>query len=171
MKKFISPIDITSIKRALCNALAIILIGFSVCVFSCKIVDRRLTPIVPTDPDERHELVKDEFLTASSAANQRTDFDHSLHDSIHLMFKHENEPNHYVTESVWIGPDGEEFKKIRKTYDKAREAREGLEREKGGTRRIHTVSAQDLYAHGTGAWTVELYIDGKLARRLDFTLL
>lgn len=126
--------------------------------------------IETSDADEKYYLVKDAFLTASSAALRRDNFDHTLQPTINLIFKPATEPGHYVTKSVWINPKGEEFKTIRETHDRQQETKQGIQRDKDGSTRIHTISTQDLWTEGEGIWTVELYIDDELARRLEFTV-
>ncbi len=121
-----------------------------------------------TNPDEAYYLVNDVFLTATSASNPREIFDHNLNDSVYLYFTPKDEKPTYVTESVWKDPDGQEYRTIRETYDKAREQRKGIERTKKTTPRIHTMSTQELYAHKPGMWTVSLYLEKQLVRRLTF---
>lgn len=89
--------------------------------------------------DEAFYLVNDVFLTATSAFSRREIFDHNLNESIHLYFTPKDEKPTYTTESVWQDPDGQEYRTIRATYDKVREQRKGIEREKKSTPRIHTM--------------------------------
>jgi hypothetical protein len=119
-------------------------------------------------PDEAYYLVNDVFLTASSAYSRREVFDHNLNDSVHLYFTPRDEKPTYVTKSVWQDPDGQEYRTIRATYDKAREQKRGIERTKKSTPRVHTMPTKELYAHKPGMWKVSLYIDGQLVRRLTF---
>ena len=118
--------------------------------------------------DEAYYLLKDVFLTSGSAAFPRESFDHDVHHTVNLMFTLANEPNTYVAKSVWQDPDGMEFRTIRTTHDSQQEGKEGAERNKKGTMRVHTVETRELYAHKPGIWKVSLYIDGTLARRLSF---
>jgi hypothetical protein len=119
-------------------------------------------------PDEAYYLVNDIFLTASSAYNRREIFDHNLNESVHLFFTPKNEKPTYVTKSVWQDPNGQEYRTIRMTYDRVREQREGIERTKKSTPRVHTMPTKELYAHKPGLWKVSLYIEKQLVRRLTF---
>lgn len=120
--------------------------------------------------DEKYYLVKDVFLTAGSAFTSKEIFDHNMNESINLFFTPTNEKNHYVTESTWIDPSDVEYRTIRMTHDVSEESKKDMERKKGGTPRVHTISTQELYKHKPGLWKVALYIDGELARRLTFTV-
>jgi hypothetical protein len=122
------------------------------------------------DADEKYYLVKDAFLTAGSAYNRKEAFDHNMNESVNLIFTPKMEQNTYVTESVWIDPNGEEFRKIRLTYDAQKETKKGDERNPGGSTRVHTMSTKDLYDHKPGIWKVALYIEKDLVRRLTFSL-
>jgi hypothetical protein len=119
-------------------------------------------------PDEAFYLVNDVFLTASSSFSRREIFDHNLNEAVHLYFTPKDEKPTYTVESVWEDPNGQEFRTIRTTYDKAREQKQGIEREKKSTPRIHTVPTKELYAHKPGMWKVSLYLDKQLVRRLTF---
>ncbi len=120
-------------------------------------------------PDEAYYLVNDIFLTASSASSPREIFDHNLNESVHLFFLPKDEKPTYVAESVWQDPEGQEFRTIRTTYDKAREEKQGIDRKpRGSNPRIHTVSTKELYEHKPGMWKVALYIEKQLVRRLNF---
>uniref|UniRef100_A0A7C4AQN4 Uncharacterized protein n=1 Tax=Desulfomonile tiedjei TaxID=2358 RepID=A0A7C4AQN4_9BACT len=123
-----------------------------------------------TARDEKYYLVKDVFLTAGSAFTSKEIFDHNMNESINLFFTPTNEKNHYVTESVWIDPADVEYRTIRMTHDVQDESKKDMERKKGGTPRVHTISTKELYDHKPGLWKVALYIDGELARRLTFTV-
>jgi hypothetical protein len=120
--------------------------------------------------DEHYYLLKDVFLTASSAFNPKEVFDHNMNETVNLMFSPKNEKNSYVAESIWYDPSGNEYKTIRITYDKKREQREGVERTGSSTSRIHTMPTRDLFNHKPGMWKVALKLDGELARRLNFTI-
>ena len=121
-----------------------------------------------TDPDEAYYLVKDVFLTATSAFSPKEIFDHNLNESVHLYFIPKDEKPTYVVESVWQGPDGQEYRTIRTTYDKVREEKKGIERTSKSTPRIHSMPTKELYAHKPGMWKVSLYIEKQLVRRLTF---
>ncbi len=118
-------------------------------------------------PDEAYYLVNDVFLTASSVSSPREIFDHNLNESVHLYFVPKDEKPTYVAESVWQDPDGQEYRTIRRTYDKAREQKQGEERRRS-TPRIHTISTKELYEHKPGTWKVSLYLEKQLVRRLNF---
>ena len=120
------------------------------------------------DPDEAYYLVNDAFLTASSAMNPREVFDHNLNEAVHLYFTARDEKPTYIVKSVWQDPDGQEFRTIRTTYDKAREEKKGDQRTRKSTPRIHSMPTKELYAHKPGMWKVSLYIEDQLARRLTF---
>ena len=120
------------------------------------------------DPDEAYYLVNDVFLTATSAMNPREVFDHNLNEAVHLYFTARDEKPTYVVKSVWQDPDGQEYRTIRTTYDKAREEKKGDQRSRKSTPRIHSMPLQELYAHKPGMWKVSLYIEDQLARRLTF---
>ncbi len=119
-------------------------------------------------PDEAYYMVNDVFLTATSASSRREIFDHNLNESVHLYFTPKNEKPTYLAESVWQDPDGQEYRTIRRTYDKVREQSKGIERTSKSTARIHTMSTKELYNHKPGMWKVSLYIDKQLVRRLSF---
>jgi hypothetical protein len=151
--------------------LLISIISISLSLAGCGVLNLgEWKGIETSDPDEKYYLVKDAFLTASSAAMRRDDFDHTLQPVINLVFIPANEPGHYVTKSIWYAPDGSEFDVIRQTHDRRQEANAGEQRKKEGTTRIHTISTQDLWEKGEGLWKVELYIDDELAKRIEFTV-
>jgi hypothetical protein len=128
--------------------------------------------IEKTDKDEHYYLLKDVFLTSGSAAHARETFDHQLHEVANLVFIPKNEKNSYIAESRWYDPNGVEFRTIRTTHDKQAEGKQGIERpQSGGTTRIHSIPIADLFAHKPGLWKVVLYLDGKLARRLSFSVI
>jgi hypothetical protein len=126
--------------------------------------------IEKTSSDEHFYLVKDVFLTSGSSASPRESFDHKMHDVVNLFFQPKDERNAYVAESRWIDPLGIEYRNVRTSYDKQDEGKKGIERPKGGATRIHTMTTAELYAHKPGMWKVELYLDGKLVRRLSFSI-
>lgn len=123
-----------------------------------------------TDADEQYYLVKNARLISSSSARPKTHFDHSLDGTVSLVFIPANEKNRYVTKSIWYDSEGQEFRTIRQTHDKSQEDPEQLERPKGGSTRIHTMPLEPMWQHKSGQWKVELYIDGKLARRIEFNV-
>ncbi len=154
------------LAQAVCAAIAILFIS------GCGLINvGKFKWIEKTSSDENFHLVKDIMLTAHSPANPRTNFDHEGHEFVRLLFRLANEPNDYVTKSVWIDPNGQEFRTIRQSYNKRKEQDEGQERTPQGTLRIHSIPVRDLYDHKSGAWKVELYIDNKLARRLSFVVM
>jgi hypothetical protein len=123
-----------------------------------------------TGKDEEYYLAKNIFLTAGSAFNQRTAFDHNMHESINVFFTPRNETNTYTLKTVWYDPAGQEFRTIRATYDRQREVAKGEERSPSGTTRVQTISTKELYDHKPGSWKVAVYLDGQLVRRLNFTV-
>jgi hypothetical protein len=121
-----------------------------------------------TASDEEYYLLKDAFLSAGSSYAPRETFDPNMQEVVNLFFIPRNEKNVYVAESTWTDPNGLEFRTIRQSYDKQREGKEGDERPKGGSTRVHTMSVRELHNHKPGMWKVTLKLDGKLARRLQF---
>jgi hypothetical protein len=130
----------------------------------------KFTPIVKTDSDEHFYLVKEAYLTSGSPAAARTSFDHTMYEVVKLCFVPKDEKNVYVAESRWLDPMGIEYRTIRHSYDRQEEGKQGIERPKGGTTRILAMPTAELFAHKPGMWKVELYLDGKLARRLTFSI-
>jgi hypothetical protein len=130
----------------------------------------KLKWIEKTDSDEKFYLLKQAYLSGGSP-QPRTSFDHTILDTVYLIFVPANEKGHYVTKSVWYDPSGAEFRTIRETHDRQEETSRGEERnEKKGTTRMHSISLLDLYHHMPGRWKVKLYIDSDLARKLDFSV-
>jgi hypothetical protein len=123
-----------------------------------------------TPKDEAYYLLKDVLVSAGSSLQPRKAFDHSLQDSVVVSFVTKDEKFHYVTKTIWKDPSGLEYHVIRQTHKLQDEKQEGAERPKEGIRRIHSMSTKDLFAHKPGLWTVEIYIDDKLARRLTFSV-
>lgn len=123
-----------------------------------------------TSRDEQYYLVKDVFLTPGSSAAAKETFDHNVNETVNLFFVPRNETNKYTAESIWYDPSDQEFRTIRTTYDSQSEGKKGVERKSGGTTRIHTMPTSALYSHKPGLWKVELFLDGKLARRLSFSV-
>jgi hypothetical protein len=106
-------------------------------------------------------------LTASSAHSPREIFDHNLNDAVHLYFIHKDEKPSYVTESIWYDPADQEYRTIRTTYDKALEAKKGIERAGSSTTRVHSMPSKELYEHKPGTWKAAL-LDKRLVRSLTF---
>jgi hypothetical protein len=126
--------------------------------------------IETTSSDENYYLLKDAFLTAGSAALPKDSFDHTMNDTVNLIFIPKNERNEYVAETRWLDPNDQEYRTIRTTFDVKKEGREGMDRRKDGTPRMHAMPTAELAAHKKGMWKVALYIDDKLARRLSFSV-
>ncbi|MFZ5865920.1 MAG: hypothetical protein ACOYXY_08580 [Thermodesulfobacteriota bacterium] len=123
-----------------------------------------------TPKDEAYYLLKDVLVSAGSSLQPRKSFDHTMQDSVVVSFLAKDEKFHYVTKTIWKDPSGLEYHVIRQTHTLQDEKQEGAERPKEGIRRIHSMSTKDLFAHKPGLWTVEIYIDDKLARRLTFSV-
>lgn len=126
--------------------------------------------IEKTSADENYWLVKEAFLSAGSTYNRRSSFDHNMNDAVNLYFIPKMEPNKYVAETIWYDPKGEEFQKIRTTYDLQSESKKGDVRPMSGSTRVHSMPTGKLYEHKPGQWEVALYIDKKLVRKLTFSL-
>lgn len=128
--------------------------------------------IEKTAADEKYYLVKDIYMTSGSAAYTKSTFDHNMNDVINLFFNARNEKSHYVAETKWIDPTGEEYRVIRTTHDVQQENKTNMDQRhiSEGTTRVHSVSTKALYKHKPGLWKVILYLDGELARRLEFTV-
>jgi hypothetical protein len=126
--------------------------------------------IEKSSSDEKYYLVKDAFLTAGSSYNRKETFDHNMNESVNLFFSLKMEPNTYIAESVWYDPNGQEFRKIRRTYDAQKESKKGDDRQPSGTTRVHTVATKELYDHKPGLWKVELFLEKDLVRRLPFSI-
>jgi hypothetical protein len=123
-----------------------------------------------TPKDEKYYLLKDVQVSTGSSLQPRKSFDHTMQDSVVVSFVAKDEKFHYVTKTIWKDPSGLEYHVIRQTHKLADEKEQGAERPKEGIRRIHSMSTQDLFAHKPGLWTVEIYIDDDLARRLTFSV-
>ncbi len=121
-------------------------------------------------PGEHYYLLKDFALSTSSINKPRENFDHKMNDTINLFFILRNETPVYIAESIWYDPNEQEFRTIRTTYDRAEETKTGIQRPKGGTTRVHSISTQELYDRKPGLWKVALYIDKELARTQTFYL-
>ncbi len=158
--------DCLSNRDLLCRVVLIIVLFTAGC---SAISVGKWRGIERTGPDEAYYLMDDVFLTASSASSRREIFDHNMNESVHLFFIPKNEKPTYTVESVWQDPDGQEYRTIRTTYDKAREEKQGIDRkQRGGTPRIHTLPTKELYEHKPGMWKVALYLEKQLVRRLSF---
>lgn len=125
-----------------------------------------------TSPIEKYWLVKEIHLSSGSSSLSRSVFDHNLNPEIALWFTLANETNKYVAESRWLDPAGEELRTIQTTYDIQQEGKKSVDprNRQQGTPRVHAISTQELYVHKPGLWKVSLYIDGELARTLEFSV-
>ncbi len=126
--------------------------------------------IEKTSSDEEYYLVKDVFLSPGSAYAAKDSFDHHVNESVNLFFVPRNETNQYTAETIWFDPSDQEFRKIRQTYDTKSESKRGINRDSKGTTRVHSMPTAQLFNHKPGLWKVQLYLDGKLARRIMFTV-
>lgn len=153
-------------------AVSICMIVYAVILMSgCGVINPgKWKGIETTSKDEQYYLVKDVFLTPGSSAVAKDSFDHNVHETVNLFFVPRNETNKYTAESIWYDPSEQEFRTIRQTYDSQTEGKKGVERQKTGTTRIHTIPTAELYNHKPGLWKVELFLDGKLARRMSFSV-
>lgn len=126
----------------------------------------------PSADGEKFYLVKDVYLTPGSAYYAKDVFDHGMNDVINLCFTCRNEKNHYVVKTIWYDPAGQEYRTIRRTYDITREGQKAItpRRHNEGTPRVITVSVGELYDHKPGRWKVDLYLDGEMAKGLEFTV-
>jgi hypothetical protein len=120
--------------------------------------------------DEHYYMVKDIFLTAGSAYSPKEVFDHNINESVNLFFTPRNETNHYTAESIWYDPSGSEFRTIRLTYDKQKDQKKGDDWKDSGTTRVHSLSTKEMVDHKPGLWKVALFLEGKLVRKLSFTV-
>lgn len=151
------------------SAALLVLLFFS--VGGCGVINPgKWKGIETTSSDEQHWLLKDAFLTAGSAAHAREDFDHTMQEAVNVVFVPANEKNEYTVETRWYDPSGQEYRMIRKHYDVKAESKEGAERKKGGTPRVHTMTTKELADRKAGMWKVAIILDGKLARRLSFSV-
>jgi hypothetical protein len=105
-------------------------------------------PLKPPPPEGKYWLVKDVYLAAGS--KRWESFDHTMHEAVNLCFIPINGRNHYVAQSVWTDPSGEEFRTIRWIFNLSTEQRKGEERSKGGAMRTHSMSAAELAQHKPG---------------------
>lgn len=126
--------------------------------------------IEPTTRSERYSLLKNAYFTAGSAAHPKHSFNHTMHETVNLVFVPRNERNEYVAESRWFDPTNQEFRTIRTNFDIKREAKAGIERRRDGTPRVHSMRTKEFADHKKGLWKVVLYIDNQLARQLTFSV-
>ncbi|MCX5873763.1 MAG: hypothetical protein NTY51_11115 [Deltaproteobacteria bacterium] len=126
--------------------------------------------IESTSSDEQYYLVKDVFLSPGSAYAAKDSFDHNVNESVNIFFTPRNETNQYTAETIWYDPSDQEFRKIRNTYDTKTESKQGINRDSKGTTRVQSMPTRQLFNHKPGLWKIELFLDGKLARRLTFTV-
>ncbi|MBI5248058.1 MAG: hypothetical protein HY912_01065 [Desulfomonile tiedjei] len=155
-----------------CAALFVLLAS---CVGGCQTLKEAINPgkwkgVEFAGAGEQYYLVKDIFLTAGSAAHPKDSFDHTMNDTVNLVFIPKNEKNEYTAETRWYDPNDQEYRTIRTTYDAKAEGREGMERKKGGSTRVHSMPTRELVNHKPGMWKVALYLDDKLARRMTFSV-
>jgi hypothetical protein len=162
----------TDIRRSLGFAGAVLLVLILLASGCSAINPGKWKGIVKTAPDEKYYLVDNVFLTSGSSAYPKTAFDHNMNDVVNLFFAAKNEKNHYVAETKWIDPTGEEYRTIRTTHDVQQESKKSMDQRhiSKGTTRVHTVTTKELYDRKPGLWKVVLYLDGELARRLEFTV-
>lgn len=164
------PRRVTPRKMSFFLAIVAVLPLIAFCGCSQVLGIGKFKGIEKTAADEHYYLVKSPFLSGGSQAHPREDFDHKLQDNVVLSFTVPNEKHYYVTKSKWLDPSGHEFRTIRQTHDKKKENDQAEDRPKGGSRRFHSIPTKTLADHKTGLWTVELFIDDQLARRLTFTV-
>jgi hypothetical protein len=159
----------TTLARRVLARMAVILMG--VTIAGCGAINLgKWKGIETAGKDEEYYLLKTVSLTSGASHSPKEAFDHTMHDSVNLFFVPRNEPNTYTAESIWYDPSGIEYRTIRQTYDRQRESKKGDEREATGTTRVQSIPVADLYKHKKGLWSVALYLDGKLARRLSFSV-
>ncbi len=138
---------------------------------ACSIIDfGRYKGIEWTGKDERYYKVKELVLGAGASSQPRTFFDHTLQEAVVLSFIPIMEKNHYITKTIWKDPLNQEFRTVRQTHDVKEEGKDGSDRPRGGSRRVHSMPTRLLREHKPGLWTVELFIDDELVRRLTFTI-
>lgn len=146
-----------------------VIVAIAMLVSSCGVINLgKWKGIERTASDEAYYLVKKIYLTAGSAAQPRYLYDHMMQDTINLVFVPASEKNQYTTKTIWYDPAGQEFRTIRQTYDKRSEEKDGTERPKGGSTRVHTMPTRELFQHKPGLWKVELFLDDVLVRRFNF---
>ena len=166
----LGPLDRSRCTRYL--SVSILLLALFM-VASCGIINPgRWKGIEKTASDEKFYLLQDAYLSSGSPDSVKQAFDHKMNPVITLVFVPRNEKNHYVAESIWYDPSGQEYRTIRRTYDIQAEGKKKIDRRplRGGSTRVHTISTEELYKRKPGLWKVLLYLDGELARRLEFTV-
>ncbi|MFH0958104.1 MAG: hypothetical protein V1897_05305 [Pseudomonadota bacterium] len=152
-------------------ALVVAVCAILCCIAGCGMINPgKWKGIETTSSDEQYYLLKDVFLSPGSAYTAKDSFDHNVHESVNLFFVPRNETNQYTAETVWFDPADQEFRKIRQTYDTKSETKKGINRDNKGTTRVHSMPTSQLFNHKPGLWKVELYLEGKLARRLTFSV-
>ncbi len=165
-----SRIERKSMVLKTCGCVALLLL-LVFCTCGCEAINPgKWKGIERSGSDERSYLLKDIFMTAGSAAHPKDFFDHTMNETVNLIFVPKNEKNEYTAESRWYDPNDQEYRNIRVHYDTKAEGREGFERKKGGTPRVHSISTRELVNQKPGLWKVALYLDGKLARKLTFSV-
>lgn len=143
----------------------------AMCSVGCQAINPgKFKGIERTAGDEKFYLIKKIALTAGSTAHARTNFDHTMQDTVNVIFVPANETPNYVTKTIWYDPSGLEFRTIRQTHVLRDEQDAAHERPKGGSQRIHSMPLKALWQHKPGLWKVELFIDDQLARRLSFNV-
>ncbi|MGC8659576.1 MAG: hypothetical protein ACP5U1_10930 [Desulfomonilaceae bacterium] len=172
MKRFHMFKQTVSAEKALSFNIILFFVFLFACVLAgCGMVNLgKWKGIETSAADEHYYLVKDAYMSPGSLIGAKDNFDHNIHSSVLLCFTPRNEPNHYTAESVWYDPSDVEYRKIRETYDSQKESKKGMSRNPKGTMRVMSLPTQELYDHKPGLWKVELFLDGKLARRLNFTV-
>ncbi|MFH1113366.1 MAG: hypothetical protein V1792_05550 [Pseudomonadota bacterium] len=127
--------------------------------------------IQKTSKEEHYWLVKDVYVTPGSSYLSKEVFDHNMNSVVNVLFTPTNEKNHYLAETTWIDPMGQEYRTIRTTHDVQQEGKKSIDgRQKEGTPRVHTMPTKELYEHKPGLWKVRLYLDRELARILEFSV-
>jgi hypothetical protein len=163
----------TIISQRVLPALRVSLLSlFLVCwLAGCGVINLgKWKGIEHTSSSEYYYLVKDIYLSPGASIGAKETFDHNVHSLVNLYFTPRNETNTYTAESIWYDPSDSEYRKIRETYDAQKEGKKGVNRNPKGTTRIMSIPTEELYNHKPGLWKVELYLEGKLVRRLTFTV-
>jgi hypothetical protein len=152
-----------------CTSLMIATVSAILMSVDCRPISAETNPV---STEEKYYLVGEVYLSPGSAYSAKEVFDHDMNDVINLCFTPRNEKNHYVVRTIWYDPAGQEYRSIRRTYDIVREGRKAVapRRQGKGTPRVISVSVAELYAHKPGRWRVDLYLDGELAKKLEFTV-
>ncbi len=124
----------------------------------------------PTDFDEQPKLLREVRLTSHASAHPRKVFDHDLDETIHLGFIPAGPTKEHESKTVWFDSLGKEFRTIRRSHKKGESAFDPTEKPGTHPPRTHTMSVKEMWKHRPGVWSVELYLDDKLARRLRFSV-